>query len=63
MAKHTIRQLATNRSLWEEYIDPQNNAPDAFDALTVAEKMEAIVEMFPGDVDDDDAEGMALLNR
>ena len=60
---YTTRELATDRNLWEEYIDPDNNAPTAFDDLTTEEKMEAIVEMFPGDVAEDDDEGQAILNR
>lgn len=62
MSKHTTRELATNRDLWEEYIDPDNAAPTAFDDMSTAEKMEAIVEMFPQDVNDDDEEGLRILN-
>lgn len=60
--KHSTRDLAENRNLWEEYIDPDNNAPTAFDDMTVAEKMRAIVRMFPSDVQLWDTEGQAILD-
>ena len=45
--KHSISELASNKRLWEENIDPQDNAP--FDSLTQAEREEMIVELFGRD--------------
>ena len=47
----TIHDLTTNRNLWEEYVDPDDNAP--FDNLTVEEREALIRETWPNDFDDE----------
>ena len=63
MTKHMTRDLAENRNLWDEYIDPngEGDASDDFNTMTTDEKMRMIVEVFPYDVRDDDDEGLAIL--
>lgn len=36
MNKPTMQRIARSKSLWDEYVDPQNAAPGEFDSLTVA---------------------------
>jgi hypothetical protein len=42
---YTVQELASNRNLWEEYIDPDNNAP--FDSMTQEERETTIREIWP----------------
>lgn len=51
MNNETIQEIASSRRLWEERIDPDDNAP--FDSLTQAEREEIIREIWPNDFDDD----------
>ena len=61
--KHSTRELAENRNLWDEYIDPngEGDATDDFNTMTTDEKMRMIVEIWPYDVPDWDDEGQAIL--
>ena len=43
--KYTVTELASHRGLWEEYIDPDDNAP--FDTLTLDERCDIIREIWP----------------
>lgn len=46
-SKYTNEQIASDETLWNEYVDPQGNEPEAFDQLTFDERVAAIIEMFP----------------
>jgi len=49
--QHSISELAGNRGLWEEYIDPDDNAP--FDEYTQEEREAMIREIWGADFDND----------
>ena len=42
---YTAEELASDRGLWEEYIDPNNNAP--FESMTYKQRLEMILEIWP----------------
>lgn len=46
-SKPSMTEIATDRSLWEQYVDPQNNDPAAFDRMTVEEKIDLQRELWP----------------
>jgi hypothetical protein len=48
--QHTIQDLASHRGLWEEYIDPDDQAP--FDTLTQSQRENIIKECWPNEFDD-----------
>jgi len=48
---YSISELASDRGLWEEYIDPGNFGP--FDELSQDEREALIKEIFGQDFDDD----------
>jgi hypothetical protein len=60
--QHSTRDLATDRNLWDEYIDPNAESPDDFEAISIDDKMRMIVEIWPHDVAEWDDEGQAILN-
>ena len=43
----SMTEIATDRSLWGQYVDPNNNDPEAFDRMTVAEKIALQQEIWP----------------
>lgn len=51
MSKHTLQELASERQLWEEHIDPDDNAP--FDDFTQSQREEIIRQSFGSDFNDD----------
>jgi len=57
----TLREIATNRELWNEYCDPGNNDPEGFDNMTTDDKIAMMVDLWPGDVSEFDEEGQAIL--
>lgn len=61
--KHLVIDLATNRNLWEEYIDPAGQGGEAFSEMTNEEKMDMIIDLWPEDVREDDEEGQAILAK
>jgi hypothetical protein len=63
MSKYSVRDLATDHNLWDEYIDPAAQGEGDFDTMTTAEKMHMIVELWPEDVRDDDEDGQRLLSE
>lgn len=56
MDRPTCREIAEDRELWDEYIDPGANDPVAFDRMTEAERLGTIHEMFPQDCNCDDTD-------
>lgn len=61
--KQLVRDLATDHSLWDEYIDPSAQGGDDFDTMTTDEKMRMIVDLWPEDVRDDDEEGRRIISE
>lgn len=61
--QHLVRDLATDRELWDEYIDPGGNGGDDFNTMTTDDKMRMIVDLWPEDVRDDDDEGQRILSE
>ena len=49
---YSITELASDRGLWEEYIDPNDNG-EPFATLTQDEREALIKEVFGQDFDDD----------
>lgn len=47
--QHTLQDFASKRVLWEEYIDPDNNAP--FAEYTQEEREKMIKDIWPNDFD------------
>ena len=47
----SMTEIATDRSLWGQYVDPNNNDPEAFDRMTVAEKIALQQEIWPEEAD------------
>lgn len=48
--KPTCTEIAESFALWSEYVDPDATMTEAqFDAMTTAEKVALIHEMFPND--------------
>jgi hypothetical protein len=45
----TTSEIATDRDLWNEYVDPNNEDPGAFDRMTTAEKIEFVNDTWPED--------------
>lgn len=55
--KHpTMEEIARSRQLWEQYVDPHDMDPGAFDRMTQAEKIAAQREMFPDETRQEDDE-------
>lgn len=54
-SKPTMEQIATNRVLWEQYVDPQGNDPEAFDRMTVGEKIKLQAKLWPEEMDAEDS--------
>lgn len=59
--EYSTEELASDRRLWDEYIDPTGEGRGKFETMTVREKMQMIVELFPLDVPDWDEDGQAIL--
>ena len=55
METPTVKDIAENKQLWEEYVDPDNNDPGAFDRMTVEERIAAQRQMFPAEAAEEDA--------
>ena len=55
-SKPSMTEIATDRSLWEQYVDPQNNDPEAFDRMTVEEKIALQRELWPEEAAQEEAE-------
>ena len=52
MSKHTIEEIATNYALWMEYVDPDgHDSEEAFNAMTIGQKMDMILECFGVEVE------------
>lgn len=46
--QYTDEEIASNYTLWQEYADPHGTMSEAeFDAMTIAEKVAMLSEMFP----------------
>lgn len=54
MKEPTCIEIAEDRNLWSERVDPDNNDPEAFDRMTAAERLDTIHDMFPDDCNCDD---------
>lgn len=61
--KHFVRDLAIDRALWDEYIDPSGQGGDDFNTMSLGEKMRMIIDMWPNDVQNDDDEGQRILAK
>jgi hypothetical protein len=61
--KPTVREIAEDQELWEQYVDPQNNDPQAFDRMSVPAKMRLIVKIWPNDIEENDEEGQSILEK
>lgn len=61
MTKHYVYDLATNRDLWDEYIDPSGDGGVDFETMSDEAKMQMIVELWPEDVIEDDEDGQRIL--
>ena len=48
-SKPSMEEIATTRELWQQYVDPQNNDPEAFDRMTVEEKIKLQRELWPAE--------------
>lgn len=53
MNKPTMQRIARSKSLWDEYVDPQNAAPGEFDSLTVAQRMNVQINLRPDEYDEE----------
>ncbi len=49
MKNPTCTEIAHDKKLWEEYVDPHSNDPECFDASTEAERLAIIHDIFPED--------------
>lgn len=58
-SKPSMTEIATDRNLWAQYVDPNNNDPEAFDQMTVDEKVELQRELWPDEAAQEDAEQAA----
>lgn len=56
----TMSEIAQDKNLWGQYVDPQNNDPEAFNRMTVWEKVAAQREMFLVEAALEDAERKAM---
>lgn len=63
MKRPTVEEIASNQHLWNEYVNPGNDEPDAFDEMSTVHKMRLIVELWPEDVAEDDEEGQRILEE
>jgi len=53
MNKPTMLEIANSKALWMEYVDPQNAAPGEFDSLTVAQRMNVQINLWPDEYDEE----------
>lgn len=49
--KPGMSDIAVDRELWGQYVDPNNNDPEAFDRMTVAEKIALQRDLWPDEAD------------
>ena len=63
MKNYDVRELATDRGLWNQYIDPSNQGGNDFETMSVKEKMEMIVDLWPGDISENDTEALEMLAK
>lgn len=47
---YSVSELAGDRQLWEEYIDPNDQAP--FESMSYEDRKNLIIEIWPHDFDD-----------
>jgi hypothetical protein len=59
--KWFVRDLATDRSLWDKYIDPSGQGGNDFNTMTTDKKMHMIVDLWPEDVLNNDEDGQRIL--
>lgn len=57
MTKPTMQRIARSKALWMEYVDPQGNAPEQFDDLTVEQRVNIQADLWP----DEYAEELRVL--
>jgi len=58
-----VREIAENKEKWDEYVNPGNDDPGAFERLTTPKKMALIVGLWPEDIDQDDTEAWEILAK
>ena len=58
-----VREIAESEEKWNEYVNPGNDDPGAFKRLTIQEKMNLIVSLWPEDIQEDDKEARKILIR
>jgi hypothetical protein len=63
MKNYDVRELATDRSLWNQYIDPSNQGGNDFETMSIKEKMEMIVDLWPEDISENDTEALEMLAK
>ena len=51
--KPTMLQIANSKALWMEYVDPQNTAPDEFESMTVSQRMNVQIDLWPDEYDEE----------
>jgi len=53
MNKPSMLRIANSKALWMEYVDPQNAAPGEFESLTVTQRMNVQIELWPDEYDEE----------
>jgi len=53
MNKPTMQRIARSKALWNEYVDPDGNAPEQFDALTVMQRVNVQRHLWPDEYDEE----------
>lgn len=51
--KPSMLRIANSKALWMEYVDPQNNAPSEFDSMTVSQRMNVQINLWPDEYDEE----------
>ena len=51
--KPTMIRIAKSKALWMEYVDPQDAAPSEFDSMTVAQRMNVQINLWPDEYDEE----------
>lgn len=47
MTSPTNQQIASDRNMWEQYVDPDGNEPESFDNTTEAERVKILQDLWP----------------
>lgn len=47
ITKPSMSEIAVNRELWEQYVDPQNGDPKAFDRMSIEGKINLQRNLWP----------------